>query len=105
MYSLLLVLHFIISVMLIILVLIQQGKGAEMGAAFGSGASATVFGSQGTGNFLFRLTGSLLIGFFITSLLISARTSYEHQTLNTVQNNNLKTEIQKNTLPVPQPSK
>ena len=105
MYSLLLVLHFIISVMLIILVLIQQGKGAEMGAAFGSGASSTVFGSQGTGNFLFRLTGSLLICFFMTSLLISAKTSLERQTLNTVQNNNLKTDIKENTLPVPKPSK
>lgn len=51
MYHLLLVLHFIVAVMLIMLVLIQQGKGAEMGAAFGSGASGTVFGSQGTGGF------------------------------------------------------
>ena len=51
MYHLLLILHLLIAVMLIILVLIQQGKGSEMGAAFGSGASGTVFGSQGTGGF------------------------------------------------------
>lgn len=100
MYSLLMVLHFIISVMLIVLVLIQQGKGADMGAAFGSGASATVFGSQGTGNFLFRLTGFLLIGFFITSLLISSRTYSVSQKYNITQTN-LQSSVKKNILPVP----
>lgn len=104
MYSLLLVLHFIISVMLIILVLIQQGKGAEMGAAFGSGASGTVFGSQGTGNFLFRLTGSLLICFFVTSLIISARSSYNRPEFKVMSNHNVQSDKAEKTLPVPQPT-
>lgn len=60
--------HVIISIALIALVLIQQGKGAELGATFGSAASQTVFGSQGSGSFLLKLTGLLALLFFITSL-------------------------------------
>ncbi|OGV31595.1 MAG: preprotein translocase subunit SecG, partial [Legionellales bacterium RIFCSPHIGHO2_12_FULL_35_11] len=52
MYQLILIIHVVIALMLIGLVLIQHGKGADIGAAFGSGASNTVFGSQGTGGFL-----------------------------------------------------
>jgi len=102
MYHLLLILHLIISAVLIVLVLIQQGKGAEMGAAFGSGASATVFGSQGTGGFLFKLTGFLLLSFFATSLLLSASLSYNRQSLKMNDNILLNNEQQtQNTLPVP----
>jgi preprotein translocase subunit SecG len=103
MYHLLLVLHFIVAVMLIMLVLIQQGKGAEMGAAFGSGASGTVFGSQGTGGFLFKLTGFLLLTFFATSLLLSASVSYNQTSLT----GSPKIEIKKSKkdLPVPLPVK
>ena len=71
MYQLLLIIHMLIAVTVIGLVLIQHGKGADIGAAFGSGASNTVFGSQGTGNFLFKLTGGLVLAFFFTSLLLS----------------------------------
>ena len=59
MYQLILIIHVLIAVAVIGLVLIQHGKGADIGAAFGSGASNTVFGSQGTGSFLFKLTGGL----------------------------------------------
>ena len=105
MYHLLLILHLIISVLLIVLVLIQQGKGAEMGAAFGSGASATVFGSQGTGSFLFNLTGFLLLSFFATSLLLSASLSYNRQSLKMGSNIVLNNEEQSNkSLPVPSSS-
>ncbi len=52
---------------LVVLVLIQQGKGADIGAAFGSGASSTMFGSSGTGSFLVKLTTWLAIGFFAIS--------------------------------------
>jgi preprotein translocase subunit SecG len=52
-------------------VLIQHGKGADAGAAFGSGSSATVFGSQGSASFLTRLTAVLATGFFITSLSLA----------------------------------
>ena len=70
MYQIILLFHVIIAVTLIGLVLIQQGKGASMGAAFGSGASQTVFGSQGSGSFLLKVTGSLAAAFFVTSLLL-----------------------------------
>lgn len=72
MYQLILTLHVIIALAIVTLVLIQHGKGADIGAAFGSGASGTVFGSQGTGSFLFKLTGGLALTFFMTSLLLSS---------------------------------
>ncbi len=64
----LVLMHVIISIALIALVLIQQGKGAELGATFGSAASQTVFGSQGSGSFLLKLTGLFALLFFVTSL-------------------------------------
>lgn len=60
----------IVSMMLIGLILIQHGKGADAGAAFGSGASGTVFGSQGSSGFLFKFTSLLAALFFITSLTL-----------------------------------
>jgi preprotein translocase subunit SecG len=105
MYHLLLVIHLIVAVMLIVLVLIQQGKGSEMGAAFGSGASATVFGSQGTGGFLFKFTGFLLLTFFATSLLLSASLSYNQQSLKQKSSMLLEAEQSKKVLPVPNSSK
>lgn len=79
MYQLILIVHVLVAIALIGLVLIQQGKGAEIGAAFGSGASNTLFGSQGTGGFLFRLTGGLALAFFLTSLLLSYMVSVQFQ--------------------------
>ncbi len=69
--SVLLIIHIGIAVALVALVLMQQGKGADMGAAFGSGASQTVFGSQGSGSFLTRTTGILATVFFVTSLSLA----------------------------------
>jgi preprotein translocase subunit SecG len=71
MFTVLLVIHVFIAIGLIVLVLIQHGKGADAGAAFGSGSSATVFGSQGSASFLTRLTAVLATGFFITSLSLA----------------------------------
>ena len=68
MYQFILLIHVFAAALIIALVLIQQGKGATMGAAFGSGASQTVFGSRGSGSFLFRVTMSLIIIFFVTSI-------------------------------------
>ena len=62
------VLHLLGAIGIVVLVLLQQGKGAEAGASFGSGASATVFGSQGSATFLSKFTGILAAAFFITSL-------------------------------------
>jgi preprotein translocase subunit SecG len=67
----LLVVHLLICLALVGLVLIQQGQGADAGAAFGSGASATVFGSRGAGSFLTRLTSALGVALFLTSLVLA----------------------------------
>ena len=65
----LLSLHVLLAVAIIVLVLLQQGKGADAGAAFGGGgASQTVFGSEGSGNFLTKSTSTLATLFFVTSL-------------------------------------
>ncbi len=70
-HNILLVIHLLVAIGVIALVLIQQGKGADAGAAFGGGASSTVFGSQGSGSFLTRATGVLATIFFITSLSLA----------------------------------
>ena len=70
-HTLVLVAHVVIAVALIGLVLIQQGKGADAGAAFGSGASATMFGAQGSASFLSRTTAILATAFFLTSLTLA----------------------------------
>ncbi|KZZ69223.1 preprotein translocase subunit SecG [Oleiphilus sp. HI0130] len=62
------VVHILVSLALVVLVLLQQGKGAEAGASFGGGASQTVFGSQGSGNFLTQSTKWLAVVFFATSI-------------------------------------
>jgi preprotein translocase subunit SecG len=70
-HDILAVVHIFICVGLIGLVLIQHGRGADAGAAFGSGASATVFGSRGSASFLTRTTAILATLFFITSLTLA----------------------------------
>ncbi|QGU32264.1 preprotein translocase subunit SecG [Thermochromatium tepidum] len=71
MQTILTVLQVFLSLGLIGLVLIQHGRGADAGAAFGSGASATVFGAQGSGSFLTRLTAILATLFFLTSMALA----------------------------------
>ena len=66
--SILLVIQVLLSISLIVLILLQHGKGADAGAAFGSGASATVFGARGSGNFLTRATTIIAILFFIVCM-------------------------------------
>lgn len=63
--------HIIAAVMVIILVLLQQGKGADMGAAFGGGSAGSVFGASGSANFLSRMTALAMTIFFITSLTLT----------------------------------
>ncbi|MFT6927435.1 MAG: preprotein translocase subunit SecG [Psychromonas sp.] len=70
MYEMLLVVYLIVAIILIGFVLIQQGKGAGMGASFGSGASNTVFGASGAGNFMTRTTAVLAVLFFALSLVL-----------------------------------
>jgi preprotein translocase subunit SecG len=70
-HTLLFVLQVLVAVALIIFILIQHGKGADAGAAFGSGSSSTVFGSQGSGNFMTKVTTVLAIIFLSNSLFLA----------------------------------
>jgi len=65
------IIHLIACVFLILVVLLQTGKGAEMGAVFGGGGSSTLFGASGAGNFLTKLTTGTAIVFFLTSLTLA----------------------------------
>jgi preprotein translocase subunit SecG len=67
-HTVVLVIHVLIAAMIVGLVLVQRGKGADAGAGFGAGASGTVFGARGSANFLSRSTGVLALLFFCTSL-------------------------------------
>lgn len=70
MASALLVVHVLAAVAIVVLVLMQQGRGADMGAAFGGG-SQTLFGARGSANFLTRLTALLAAIFFVTSMTLA----------------------------------
>lgn len=74
-YQVLIIVYVLIALALIGLVLIQQGKGADMGASFGAGSSATVFGSGGSGNFLTSATTYLAVAFFAISLILGNLTA------------------------------
>lgn len=71
MYTILIIVQVLIAIGLVVLILLQHGKGADAGAAFGSGASSTVFGSQGSASFLTRTTAVLAALFFLNSLALS----------------------------------
>lgn len=79
MHTILLIVHVLIAAVLIGLILIQRGKGAEVGAAFGSGASNTVFGARGSASFLTRSTAVLATAFFITSLSLAFTVSQKKE--------------------------
>ena len=65
------VLHVMVCLVIIVVVLLQRGKGAEIGAVFGGGASSTVFGSRGAGNFLSKITTGAAITFMCTSMALA----------------------------------
>ncbi|TJY62172.1 preprotein translocase subunit SecG [Sinimarinibacterium sp. CAU 1509] len=71
MYTILVIVQVLVALALVGLILIQHGKGADAGAAFGSGASGTVFGARGSANFLSRTTGWLATIFFAVSLALA----------------------------------
>ena len=81
MQSIVLAVHVLLAITVIGLVLLQHGKGADAGAAFGSGSSSTVFGSRGSASFLTRMTTMFATLFFATSLVLAylaAATSGRH---------------------------
>jgi len=82
----LLVLHVFLSVGIIGLVLLQRGKGADAGAALGGGSSGSVFGSQGSANFLSRATAVLATAFFVVSLTLAYLAANREQAGSVVNN-------------------
>ena len=77
MHTFLIVLHVVVALFLVLIVLLQTGKGAAMGSAFGSGASQTMFGSSGAGDFLSKLTTAAAVVFMLTSLSLATVSSRE----------------------------
>ena len=65
------ILHVVVSIALVLIVLLQTGRGSEIGAAFGSGSSQTIFGSSGSSGFMTKLTTITVVIFMVTSLLLA----------------------------------
>ena len=84
MQTLILVIHIILAILLVALILVQQGKGADAGAAFGSGASSTVFGARGSATFMTKLTTFIAIAFFVTSLSLAYFAASKSETDNSL---------------------
>jgi len=74
MYTLLIIIHVVVSLALILIVLLQTGKGADMGAGFGGGSNQTIFGSRGAATFLSKITTGAAIMFMLTSLSLAIMT-------------------------------
>jgi preprotein translocase subunit SecG len=85
-YQVLIVSYLIVALMLIGFVLIQQGKGAGMGASFGAGSSNTVFGSSGAGNFMTKTTAVLATCFFVISLLLGTIAAADNEEVDAFDN-------------------
>ena len=86
-FSVILVAHILVGLAVCGLVLMQHGKGADMGAAFGSGASGSLFGATGSANFLSRSTAVLAAIFFVTSLALAYIASNKPKTSGSVMEN------------------
>ena len=82
MEQIILVVHLLVALAIIGLIMLQQGKGADMGASFGAGASQTLFGSDGSGNVLTRATAWLVAAFFATSFGLALIASQGSQPVN-----------------------
>lgn len=101
--AILLVVHVVLAVLLIGLVLLQRGKGAEVGAGFGRGASGTVFGASGSASFLTKLTTLAAILFFGTSLSLAYLASHRQQDAGLLQQVKTATTGDTDSVPAPVP--
>ena len=99
-FSIILLVHILSALGIIGLVLVQHGKGADMGAAFGSGASGSLFGATGSANFLSRTTAILAAVFFLTSLSLAYVASNKPKTSGSV----MQDAVQSQAVSVPAPS-
>lgn len=94
MQTLLLVLQVFVALTLIGFILIQHGKGADAGAAFGSGSSGTVFGSQGSGNFMTKTTTVLAVVFLINSLALGYLATQRQAPTSLIENTELVEQVE-----------
>ena len=99
-FSIILLVHILSALGIIGLVLVQHGKGADMGAAFGSGASGSLFGATGSANFLSRTTAILAAVFFLTSLSLAYVASNKPKTSGSV----MQDAVQSQAVSAPAPS-
>ncbi len=107
--TILLVLQVLVAMSLIAFILVQHGKGADAGAAFGSGASSTVFGSQGSGNFLTRatavlafvfLTNSLALGYIASQRVQQEQSIMQQETVSVIQQEQTESSTPEYVIPV-----
>ncbi|OPY02264.1 MAG: Protein-export membrane protein SecG [Syntrophorhabdus sp. PtaB.Bin047] len=78
------IIHVIIAIALILIVLLQTGRGSDMGAAFGGGSSQTLFGSSGSSGFMTKLTTIAAVVFMLTSLVLAYTYSHKGSTVRNV---------------------
>ncbi|MGN0903000.1 MAG: preprotein translocase subunit SecG, partial [Succinivibrio sp.] len=97
MYEILIVFLLLVAIAMVALILVQQGKGAGMGASFGAGASNTVFGSVGSGNFLTRSTWLLIFLFFAICLALGWMQKNAHKSNDSGFNNIAETSVAEQT--------
>jgi preprotein translocase subunit SecG len=103
MHQVLTILQILVSVALVGLVLLQQGKGADAGAAFGSGGSGTIFGSRGSASFLSRATAVLAAAFFCNSIALAYMSVRSTEPQSITERFGISTELPTSSEPVPAP--
>ncbi|MES0372004.1 MAG: preprotein translocase subunit SecG [Mariprofundaceae bacterium] len=96
MTTMLIVLHVLVGLLLIVVVLVQRGQGADMGVSFGGGGAQTLFGSRGSGSFLGKLTGFLAAAFMTTSLTLAF---FTQQDAGSVVERNIAQPVQTESIP------
>ncbi len=79
-FQVILIIHVLLALGLVALILMQHGKGADAGAAFGAGSAGSVFGARGANSFLYKLTAGVATGFFLTSLTLAYLATNETST-------------------------
>ena len=98
------IVHIVVAIAVIALVLLQHGKGADMGAAFGSGSAGSLFGSSGSANFLSRSTGILATVFFLTSLGLAYFGLQQHKPTSVLERTTVPVPATQPAAPMPVPA-
>jgi preprotein translocase subunit SecG len=101
MLTIIAVIHLIVAIALILIVLLQTGRGSEIGAAFGGGSSQTLFGSSGSSNFMTKLTTAAVVIFMLTSLSLAYLYGHRERSVSKVPVKSEESVPAKNTAPIP----